>query len=129
MVTHMTTVASLSKDGTHIVAQIVGEHTLETARQGFAAVAALMTTTGITKILVDARQIVVPFDTMDAYETANIAAAPMFRRATFAVVVSPSTATGPPFIETVAVNRGVNIRYFDDYDQALAWLGVKSDGQ
>jgi hypothetical protein len=32
-------------------------------------------------------------------------------------------------METVAVNRGVNVRYFNDYDQALAWLGVKADGQ
>ena len=124
----MVTLTSLSEDGTHIIAQVVGEHTLAMARQGFADIAALMVATGVTKVFIDTRQQRLSMSTADAYEVAQMATQPAFRDAIFAVV-APGNLALPHFIETVANNRGVRGHYFNDEAQALDWLGVRSDGQ
>ena len=127
-VSQMTTLTSLSEDGTYILARVVGDQTLDMARQGFTDVAALIATTGVTKVLVDTRQQRVAMSTADAYEAAMLATQPAFANAIFAVVV-PGELPLPHFIETVANNRGVRGRYFNDYLQALAWLGVAGNGR
>ena len=124
----MVTLTSLSEDGTHIIAQVVGEQTLAMARQGFADIAELMAITGVTKVLFDTRQQRLSMSTADAYEVAQMATQPAFRDAIFAVV-APGNLALPHFIETVATNRGVRGRYFNDEAQALAWLQVAPDSQ
>jgi hypothetical protein len=117
----MITLTSLSEDGTYILAQVVGDQSLAMARQGFTDIAALIATTGVAKILFDTRQQRTPMSTADSYEVAQLATQPAFASAIFAVVV-PGSLPLPHFIETVASNRGVRGRYFNDYDLALAWL-------
>lgn len=89
---------------------------------------ALMENSGVRKILVDGRAQLAPMPTLDAYTIWDDFALQVPRGAQFAILVN-WPLKDYPFTETVAVNRGVNVRYFNDYDQALAWLGVKPAGQ
>jgi hypothetical protein len=117
----MPTTLSISGDATYILATITGMFTLPLARALLDDLVRLVASTQATKVLVDARQQAAPLDMMEAYEIGNALTQKPLRAITFAVVI-PVPLTEYHFLETVAVNRGVNVRYFDDYDQALAWL-------
>jgi hypothetical protein len=121
-------ISSVAADGTYLIHTVIGDHTAAMQRETAPQLFALMHTTGITRALIDARAQQQQLPTLAAVELWDQFAPRIPRGAQFAVLVNWSLK-GHPFMETVAVNRGVNVRYFNDYDQALAWLGVKADGQ
>jgi hypothetical protein len=108
-----------------IIVEIVGEFNGATAQRTVINVASYMQATKVRKILFDARYQAAPLSIVDGYEAA-IQVAERLSGARVAVVI-PVPVRERPFIEVVAVNHGANMRYFDDYDQALAWLGVAAD--
>lgn len=112
---------SISEDSTYMLVTIVGSFTLPLAREMLDDLVRLQAATGVMKVLVDARQQAAPLDMMEAYEVGHVLTQKPLRTLVFAVII-PVPLTEYHFLETVAVNRGVNIRYFDDYDRALAWL-------
>ncbi len=117
----MPTTLRMSDDSTYILATITETFTLPLARALLDDLVRMLASTGATKVLVDARQQAAPLEMMEAYEIGHGLTQKPLRAITFAVVI-PVPLTEYHFLETVAVNRGVNIRYFDDYDRALAWL-------
>jgi hypothetical protein len=80
-----------------------------------------MATTGILRALVVAPDQDTKMSTMDTYRFWEDMASHVPRGAKLAMVVGWQIA-GPPFIENVAINRWINIRYFNAYDDAIAWL-------
>src|SRR5689334_19428709 len=96
-------------------------------RESVAALIALMERTKITRVLLDARTQRAPLARLDAYTIWNEYAPLMPLGSRLAVVVSWDLK-GPSFAETVAVNRGVNVRYFNDEDHAQAWLKAVRGG-
>jgi hypothetical protein len=118
------TTVSISDDSTYLLATITGTFSLSLARELLENVARMHVATGATKVLIDARQQAAPLDMIEAYEIGNALTQKPLRAITFAVVI-PVPLTEYHFLETVAVNRGVNVRYFDDYDGALAWLSCQ----
>lgn len=74
-------------------------------------------------ILVDARAITsLPSITPLFQHGVHLNEHDILRPARFAVVVSDTSRKEAHFIETVATNRGANLRNFECRDQALAWL-------
>lgn len=62
-------------------------------------------------------------NTMLDYNSAiNAAELPEIRRFTCAMLFRPDEVKKFEFWETVAVNRGLNVRFFDDESEALKWL-------
>lgn len=112
---------TVSDDARYLIERPIGHHTAAMQRELVTELLALLTTTGIRRVLVDGREQHTPLDTMEIYALWEEMAPRFPRDAKFAVVVGWHFA-GPPFIEHVAINRGVHIRYFTDYDAALAWL-------
>ncbi len=62
--------------------------------------------------------------TVDTFETGTVPADTNHRQGaqTIALVYS-GDLSAHKFMETVAVNRGYNVRVFDDADEAREWLG------
>ena len=55
----------------------------------------------------------------EAVKKLGVEAIPVFAYVLHEPVLDPMR-----FGETVALNRGMNLKVFDDYDSALEWLGV-----
>ena len=59
---------------------------------------------------------------MDRYQTA-IYGQHMIGKVSKLALVRPLAMFGADrFMETVAVNRGINLKLFEDLDEAIAWL-------
>ena len=79
---------------------------------------------GVSKILYDARSATGQLSTMERYYYASHVAE-QFRGLKVAFVVNQSLRDPGLFGETVAVNRGGNIRVVGTLEEAYEWLGVK----
>ena len=76
-----------------------------------------------SRFLFDMRKAKVTGTTMDVYETGMEPIVQKFDRSRFKIALAYSgDMTDHKFMETVLVNRGYNVRVFDDYDNALSWL-------
>jgi hypothetical protein len=117
--------AHLSDDGTYIVVDITGGLTTSLAQWALPEVVSLIQTTHIDKLLIDARERSLEFSYIDRYEIGELMAIePAFRQVYFAVVVRDALAEA-----SLGRQRGADIRYFNDYSQAVAWLQTVSRGQ
>lgn len=116
----------VSDGGSYLIETVIGDHTPQMQREVAGELFALMESSGIRKVLVDGRAQLAPIPTLDAYTIWKDFAPQVPLGARFAVLVA-WPLKDPVFAETVAVNRYVNLTYFDDYDQARAWLSVTAD--
>jgi len=112
---------TLSDDGNYLILQLIGFHTPAMQRPLATELFSMMATTGIRRALIDGREQHRRMETLEGHQFWEEMAARVPRGAKLAAVVGWQIA-GPPFIENVAINRGVTIRYFNDIDQALGWL-------
>ena len=112
---------TVSDDGSYLIVQLTEFYTPAMQRPLATDLFSTMATTGILRALVDARGQDMPMSTMETYRFWEEMASRVPRGAKLAMVVGWQIVA-PPFIENVAVNRWINIRYFNDMDQALGWL-------
>jgi hypothetical protein len=118
---------AVSQDGTYLIETFIGVQTAQMLYATGHELIEYLQTTGIRNVLVDARAQPAPLPTIDAHDLWDALAPRMPVGVKLAVLVTWEMK-GYTFGETVAVNRRVNVRNFNEYDQALAWLGVNSDG-
>lgn len=116
----------VSQDGTYIVARTIGEHTAASALADTQTLVELFKTTGIMKVLIDGRAQKHVLSTLPAFHFAESLEPLGLSRYQFAVVVEADLKEAW-FAETTLINRGIRARFFNDYDQALAWLKVTRD--
>jgi len=101
-----------------------GEMTIVQASLSRDEAAAMMKKSGLRLVLADVSRTAHDETTMDLMEF-NASHYDVFPNGTRLGVVIPSDpgkADSARFAETVAVNRGVAMRIFLDYDEALSWL-------
>ena len=77
--------------------------------------------TGIKKVLIDTTEQTQMPTTIELHEFA-LKLSKQARMLKHAIVVSPRSHEDNYFVETVSVNRGVNMKIFDSVGDALAWL-------
>ncbi len=77
----------------------------------------------ITKVLGDIRNMPGRISAIDRFKL-GIAGADIIRRARVAIVYRKEDLNW--FFETVIVNRGANVRVFDNTEEASKWLGIDS---
>jgi len=76
-----------------------------------------------SRILVDAREFLGTLGTMKRFEVAeDLTKTSPLNSARIAVVEDEERQGRVSFFETVAVNRGVIMKVFTDFDEALGWL-------
>jgi hypothetical protein len=78
---------------------------------------------GSIRILCDESELDYALGTIDTYESAKFIADLAPKVARVAIVCQPQHAFDASFWETVAVNRGLCVRFFLDLGRAEAWLG------
>jgi hypothetical protein len=79
---------------------------------------------GISKILLDKRNLPISLNTSEYFQCAT-EIAENFRGLMLAIVIDPPLTDSQRFEETVARNRGASIRLFNAIEEAYEWLGVK----
>jgi len=92
-------------------------------REFFAAVAAEARRIGVSRVLVDSRNSASGLSTMDRYQYGELIAEQL-RGFRAAFLLGEELTDRERFGETVAVNRGGDIRVFTDVAAARAWLEV-----
>ena len=93
------------------------------SRQALLDIASQIEQSGQYKILVDTREAKTVLTTVAIFELAKtLTAHHSIRRNKIALLTLMSQAKQARFFEDVAVNRGVRVKSFTDFDEAIAWL-------
>ena len=77
---------------------------------------------GSTRILFDIRDAEIAASTIETFKTAADPQSWGWKREYKAAVVYSEITEDDLFLETVGVNRGIQIKIFDDIDEAISWL-------
>jgi hypothetical protein len=113
-----------ARDG-YVEATLTGVRTPATLMAAAEQVTGFCNELKIFKILIDVRQMRGKLDTLETFE---IAGHRMPQRPGTRLITKSAILDLPPnmdrirFFETVAVNRGLNVRVFDDEAAAVEWL-------
>ena len=108
----------------------VGEFSLDEAKRTFLEMLEAVARYKVRKVLFDGREITGAPRAMErfnygefaAQSIANFETRGVSRATRFAYVLQEPVLDPRKFGETVAVNRGMNVRAFDNLDDALRWL-------
>ncbi len=117
--------AFIIKTNNSVSKYVIVEHHGELTREEFEEARAIakikLDENNWRKLLIDARCTVKSMLAVDVYYVmeSNIRLLPFVN---IALVFPPERQRDGDFAETVASNRGVRLRSFIDYDQAVAWL-------
>jgi len=95
----------------------------EASQQAIVEIAARIRQPGEFNVLVDNRQAESLLSIGDLYELGKaLAGHRALVRSRVALLVPPQELRQALFFEDVAANRGVNIKVFADFEQAITWL-------
>lgn len=100
------------------------ESAAEVEAYGFSVIAACKEH-GVTRALCDERDLEYRLGTLDTYAAAVALSEMVPKVARVAIVCSPLFLSDAQFFETVAVNRGVQVRAFAGLVEARAWIGLR----
>ncbi len=107
----------------------MGPFTLETSKQTFAQLIEEVIEHRIGKVLFDGRSVTRELTTMDRYEYGEFCAEQILKLASyhslspmFAYVLMEPVLDPGHFGETVAVNRGMRVKAFNNLSDARSWL-------
>ena len=115
--------------GNMLYVVITGEFKLASAMSDFLEILRAIEKNRSTKVVIDGRQVSGEPMTIERFlygefvaeaaKRVGVEAAPVFAYVLHEPVLDPMR-----FGETVALNRGMNLKVFDDYDSAVEWLGT-----
>ncbi|MBM4029921.1 MAG: hypothetical protein FJ280_31655 [Planctomycetes bacterium] len=109
---------------------VSGKFSLKEAKRTFLEILDAVTRYKVNKVLFDGRRIVGNPQTMERFYYGEFVAEawrgalPLVPK--FAYVLEYPVLDPARFGETVAVNRGMIVKAFDNLDDALGWLGISS---
>jgi hypothetical protein len=96
------------------------------SQQGLLDIASQIKQPGEYEVLVDTREAKVVLSVTQVVQLGEaLANHPSLRRSKIGFLTPMSDADQAAFLETVAVNRGVSIRTFTDFEQAITWLVMR----
>ena len=121
---------TMRPDGAHLYVEARGQFSLEEAKRTFLEILAAADLHDTENVLFDGLALSGQLTVMERYAYGAFVAEAALgfarrhpRSATrFAYVLSEPVLDPARFGETVAVNRGVHLRTFDNVEDALAWL-------
>ena len=108
--------------GDYILTDFFGTFSIEEGKRCIDAMAAAAREHGRAKVLLDCRKIKGSLPIGERFEVAEYAATTREVIAKIALVSRADIVLPDNFVENVAVNRGVNLRIFIDFDAAVRWL-------
>jgi hypothetical protein len=129
----MATIVKTSAESGLLRATIVGEFSLPEAEQHFLEILAAAAIHERDKILLDGREVQGNIETIERFLFGEFTAHAVARYTQerspprvpqFAYVIHEPILDPQRFGETVAVNRGMWVKVFDNLEEALRWLNV-----
>jgi hypothetical protein len=115
---------NMSVEGRLLIVEAWGkDDSLEDVKQYGLAIIEAAVAAKCTRVLCDERRLQYDLDLMDNYDSATYIAELAPKVARIAIVCAPAFADSAEFWETVVINRGLQLRFFNDMDQARLWLG------
>jgi hypothetical protein len=110
----------------------MGEFSLQEAKRTFLRMLEAVARYEVEKVLFDGRRLTGDPKTMERFYYGEFAADSVFKfrdrgvspATKFAYVLKEPVLDPRRFGETVAVNRGMNVKAFDNLEDALGWLGI-----
>lgn len=115
-------------------AVVVGPFELTLAQQQFMELVDEAIQSGTTKVLIDGRQITGNPTAFERFLYGTFAACATLEvlnrqnaKLKFAYVIHEPLRDSDRFGETVAVNRGMDVKTFEDRNEAVEWLNNRSD--
>jgi hypothetical protein len=108
-----------------------GRMTIQEATESRNEAAGIMNERGLRYVLADVSQTDHSEATMDLYEfnASHYEVFPPRTRLAVVIPPDPSKAKSAEFAETVALNRGIAMRIFLEYDDAIRWLRQEAEAQ
>lgn len=121
---------SVSVEGDLLTVRAAGvDDSLEEVREYGKAIVEACRANGCVRVLCDETDLEYRLGTLDTFESAAFIAEYAPHVARVAIVCGPCQFADTSFWETVAVNRGLSVRAFEDVDAAEAWLGQRVAGE
>lgn len=116
-----------------LIARVTGKFLLTEAQQSFVEVLEAIASHRVHKVMFDGREMIGRPQTMERFYYSKFAANSLkaymprgvAQTTAFAYVLTQAVLDPHRFGETVAVNRGMNVRAFDNLDEAYEWLKVR----
>ncbi len=112
----------LNRDKKYVICIMSDKMTLDDHQLVRERAAALLKEQGWNRLLVDARSIDAEMSLTEDYQFTESHRNNLPVTIHLAVIHRPQETERFRFIETVAVNRGQNMKIFTDADEAVAWL-------
>ncbi len=114
---------SMKTEGSLLVVTASGfDESLEEVQQYGLAVVQACRQGGHARVLCDEQELEYRLGTLDTFKSAEFLAAQAPRIGRAAIVCNTKFNRDAEFWETVAVNRGLTVRFFKDMDTARQWL-------
>ncbi len=107
------------RDG-YVAVHVSGQYSLGSMEQMYLRAADEGRNFGCKRVLIDIRDMMPPVPNWDRYQLGRVVAAAWPRDMRFALIAPQRNIN--KFFETVAVNRGVQLRVVDSEREALQWL-------
>ena len=96
------------------------------SKQAILEIASQIKQPGEYEVLVDTREAEIMLSMVDLYELGEaLANHPALRQSKIGLLTPKSPIDNAGFLELVAQNRGVHIKAFSDFEQAITWLVMK----
>jgi len=130
----MSMLQEMRSDGDLLRVRLAGEFSLDEAKRNFLEIMEAVALHKTTRVLFDGRAITGNPRTIDRFCYGEFVADAVARHQTrlasgpilFAYALKEPVFNPKKFGETVAVNRGMLIRMFDNLEEALQWLATPS---
>jgi hypothetical protein len=108
--------------GTFLLVEFSGEFSVEAGKQCVDRMAEASVKHGRPKVLLDCRKMTGDLSVFTRFHVAEYGATKGHQLRQFALVGDKEVVLPDKFAETVAVNRGMNMKAFTDFDEAVLWL-------
>jgi len=117
---------SIVDKGPYLLVEFFGEFSAAAGKQCVDSMVAACEQHGRARVLLDCRRMTGNMPITARFEVAEYGASKRDRLRRFALLGREDMVLPDNFVENVAVNRGMNMKIFTDFDQAEAWLTMPS---
>ena len=113
---------SITDKGDYVLVDFFGEFSVEAGKRCVDRMLEACSQYGRSAVLLDCRRMTGPLTVLDRFQVIQYGEITRGIISRLALVSRPGDILPDNFAESVAVNRGVNLRVFADADKAVEWL-------
>ena len=120
---------TITASGTYLLIEFAGEFNVAAGKNVVDTMAAACAQYRRSRVLLDCRRMTGAMPVLDRFEVAEYGASKRGQIGRMALLNREDVLLPDNFVENVAVNRGMDMKIFTDFDEAEAWLtGVPAGG-